>query len=323
MSICQCYNKIIQFAWFIYDFLQINHVFCSLFDDIDRRKMKILIVKIFKFFKIRINDFVYSFQWINDVVSFQNVLIQFRFDIERFRNSNVFRNFLIKFSIVINSKFSNSIFFSIFRLFKLETSILSISSISFDVFSSKKFRRNNVSKIHVFNFIFSSITFNYLSIITLNTSIDFAFNFNFVNIRDISIKKIIYTQFINFVMFDQKQNQNQNQFYSIIQIIITTTIIAIVFKHLSILQHNFNVCNKTMSKTTMNVMINVFLILIFRMKLRLTLMTINQFWKIQKISIFLIFVVKMTKIKMSLSTLIDIFITKMYSFLFVKCHALI
>ena len=220
------FNKIIQFAWFIYDFLQINHVFCSLFDDIDRRTMKILIIKVFKFFKIRISDFAYSSQWINDVVSFQNVLIQFRFDIERFRNSKIFQSFLIKFRTVVNSKFNDSISFSISRQFKLKTSISSISSISFDVFFSRKFRRNSVSNIHDFNFSFSSITFNYSFIITSNTSIDFAFDFNSVNIRNISIEKVIYTQFIDFVMFDQEQNQNQ--FDSTIQAIIIITIIAIV-----------------------------------------------------------------------------------------------
>ena len=157
-------------------------------------------------------------------------MIQFRFDIERFRNSNVFRSFLIKFSIVVNSKFSDSISFSIFRLFRLETSVSSISSISFDVFFSKRFRRNNVSKVQIFNFTFSFVTFNYSSIITSDTSIDFAFDFNFVNIRDISAEKTIYTQFIDFVMFDQKQNQNQNQFDSIIQTIIIAAIIAIVIQ---------------------------------------------------------------------------------------------
>ena len=188
--------------------------------------MKILIVKIFRSFRTRVSDSVYSFQWVNDVVSFQNVLTQFRFDIERFRNSKIFQNFLIRFSAVISSKFSDSTFFSISRLFRLETSVSSISSISFDAFSFRRFRRNNVSEIHDSNFSFSSIAFNYSSIITSNTSFDFAFDFNFVNTRDISIEKIIYTQLIDSVMSDQEQNQNQ--FDSIIQTIITAAIIAIV-----------------------------------------------------------------------------------------------
>ena len=87
-----------------------------------------------------------------------------------------------------------------------------------------------MSKTQIFNFTFSFVTFNYSSIITSNTSIDSAFDFNSVNIRDILVEKIIYTQFIDFVMFDQKQNQNQNQFDSIIQTIITATIIAIVIQ---------------------------------------------------------------------------------------------
>ena len=95
-------------------------------------------------------------------------------------------------------------------------------------FFSRKFRRNSVSKIQILNFTFSSVTFNYSSIITSDTSFDSAFGFNSVNIRDISIEKVIYTQFIDFVMFDQKQNQNQ--FNSIIQTIITAAIIAIVIQ---------------------------------------------------------------------------------------------
>ena len=65
-----------------------------------------------------------------------------------------------------------------------------------------------MSNIHDFSLSLSSIAFNYSFIITSNTSIDFAFDFNFVNIRDISIEKVIYTQLIDFVMFDQKQNQD-------------------------------------------------------------------------------------------------------------------
>ena len=190
--------------------------------------MKILIVRIFRSSRTRISDFAYSSQWINDVVSFQNVLIQFRFDIERFRNSKIFQNFLIKFSIVISSEFSDSIFFSIFRLFRLETSISSISSISPDVLSFRRFRRNSVSEIHDSNFSFSSITSSYSSIITSNTSIDFVSDFNPANTRDISIEKTIYTQLIDSVMSDQKQSQDQLD--SIIQTIITAAIIAVVIQ---------------------------------------------------------------------------------------------
>ena len=186
--------------------------------------MKILIVKNFKSLKTRINDSAHSSQWINDVVSFQNVLNQFRLDIERFRNSKIFQNFLIKFQTVVNSKFSDSTSSSISRQSRLKTSVSSVSSISFDVFSSRRFRRNSVSEIHDFRLSLSSITSNYSSIITSNTSIDFAFDSNSVNIRDTSIEKVIYIHFIDSIMFDQ----NQNQFDSIIQTIITTTITTIV-----------------------------------------------------------------------------------------------
>ena len=83
-----------------------------------------------------------------------------------------------------------------------------------------------MSKIHDSNFSFSSITFSYSSIITSNTSIDSVSDFNLANIRDISAEKIIYIQFIDFVMSDQRQNQDQ--FDSTIQTIITAAIIAIV-----------------------------------------------------------------------------------------------
>ena len=220
------FNEIIQFVWFIYDFLQIDHVFCSLLDDTDRRIVNILIVKNFRSLKIRISDSAYSSQWINDVVSFQNVLNQLRFDIERFRNSKIFQSFLIKFQAIINSKFNDSISSSISRQFRLKTSILSISSISSDAFFSRRFRRNNVLEVHDFSLSLSSIASNYSFIITSDTTFDSAFDFNFVNIRDILVEKVIYIHFIDSVMFDQ----NQNQFDSIIQTIITTTIIAIVIQ---------------------------------------------------------------------------------------------
>ena len=151
---------------------------------------------------------------------------QFRFDTERFCNSKFFQSFLTRFQIVINSKFSDLSSFSISRQSRLKTSISSISSISSDAFFSRRFRRNSVSEVHDSRFSLSSITFSYSSIITSDTSIDFAFDFNFVNIRDILIEKVIYIHFIDFIMFDQ----DQNQLDSIIQAIITTTIIAIVIQ---------------------------------------------------------------------------------------------
>ena len=129
---------------------------------------------------------------------FRIVLNQFRFDIEQFRRFKIYRNFLIK-SRIVNSQFINSNFFvNQIKIFNRQ-----IFTILFDVFIVIKFRKNNNSKIR---------TFNFSSIITSKTSK--TINFNFVNIRNISIEKIIYTQFIDFVMFDQ--NQNQNQFDSIV-----------------------------------------------------------------------------------------------------------
>ena len=223
------FNETIQFAWSLYDFFQIDHDFVSLFIDENRNTIQILIVKNFKFSKIRISDSIYSSQWRNVINFFRIALNQFRLDIEQFRRSKIYRNFLIK-SRVVNSQFSDSSFFvNQIKIFNRQ-----IFAILFDVFIVIKFRKNNDSKIR---------TFNFSSIITSKTSktIDFAFDFNFVNIRDISIEKIIYTQFIDFVMFDQKQNQNQ--FDSIVQTIINVVVVVanIKFeKHFRRLKKRYN-----------------------------------------------------------------------------------
>ena len=126
-----------------------------------QRTIQILIVKSFRFSRTRISDFLYSFQWINDFVSLQNVINQFRVDIEQFRRSKVFRNFLIRFQIV-NSTFSNSISSFVSRIFKLEIFIQSIVFNQFDASIRSKFRRSNFSEN------FSSQTFSYFSIINFN-----------------------------------------------------------------------------------------------------------------------------------------------------------
>ena len=153
----------------------------------------------------------------------------FRIVLNQFRRSKIYCNFLIK-SRIVNSQFNDSNFF----VNQIKTFNRQIFAILFDVLIVIKFRKNNDSKIRIFNFS---------SIITSKTSkaIDFALNFNFVNIRDISIEKIIYTQFIDFVMFDQKQNQNQ--FDSIVQTIINVVVVVanIKFeKHFRRLKKRYN-----------------------------------------------------------------------------------
>ena len=81
-----------------------------------------------------------------------------------------------------------------------------------------------MSDIHDSNLSFSSIASSYSFIITSDTSSDFAFDFNSVNIRDTSIEKVIYIHSIDSIMFDQ----NQVQLDSIIQAIITAIVIAVV-----------------------------------------------------------------------------------------------
>ena len=143
----------------------------------NKRTIEILIAKIYKFFRTRIHDAVYSFQWIDDVVSLQNVLNQFRIDIVDFRQSNVFRSFSIKFEIVTSSFVNNSSSFSIFRVqfsseqsfvFKLDISIRFeiFTAIQLETFISSKFRRNNNSKIR--DSIFSSIVSSYSLIINFD-----------------------------------------------------------------------------------------------------------------------------------------------------------
>ena len=136
-----------------------------MFNNENQRAIQILIIKNFRFFKIKINNFFYSFQWINDIVSLQNVINQFRVDIQQFKQSKIFRNFLSRFEI-INSTFNNSIFSSMSRVIRLKTFVQFIVFDQFDVFVKSKFRRNSVSKIRNFNF--SSRTFNYFLIINFD-----------------------------------------------------------------------------------------------------------------------------------------------------------
>ena len=169
------FNFIIQFAWSLHEFLQIDYFFISLFNNVNRRTIEIFIIKNYKSFKTRIQNVVYSFQWIDDFTFLQNVLNQFRINIEIFQKSNVFQNFLIKFEFIINSFINNSSFFSMFRVqffvFKLDIFIrFEIFTIQFDVSINSKFRRNSNFKIR--QFIFSSIVFNYSSI----TNFDFDLN---------------------------------------------------------------------------------------------------------------------------------------------------
>ena len=141
----------------------------------NRRTIEILIAKIYRFSRTRAHDVVYSFQWIDDVISLQNVLNQFWIDIVDFRQSNVFRNFSTKFEVVISSaSHSNSSLSSISRvqLSNEQSSVFRLDiSIRFEIFTAiqsetsinSRFRRNSNSKIR--DSIFSSLIFNY-SLIT-------------------------------------------------------------------------------------------------------------------------------------------------------------
>ena len=168
--------------------------FISLFNNLNRRTIEIFTVKNYRSFRTRTQNVVYSFQWIDDVISLQNALNQFRIDIVDFRRSNVFWNFSVKFEIVISSTISSSSFLSIFRVlfsneqffvFRLDIFIRFeiFTIIQFKVSINSKFRRNNNSKIR--EFIFSSITFNYSSIINsyfdLNISRQFIVESNITN----------------------------------------------------------------------------------------------------------------------------------------------
>ena len=175
------FNQITQFAWSLHEFLQIDHFFISLFSNLNRRTIEIFTIRNYKSFRTRTQNVVYSSQWIDDVISLQNALNQFRIDIVNFRQSNVFRNFSTKFEIVTSSIISNSSFSSIFRVqfsneqffvFRLDIFIRFeiFTIIQFETSINSKFRRNNNSKIH--EFIFSSIVFNYSSI----TNFDFDLN---------------------------------------------------------------------------------------------------------------------------------------------------
>ena len=143
---------------------------------------------------------------------FRIALNQFRLDIEQFRRSEVYRSFLIR-SRVVSSQFSDSSSF----VDQIRTFSRQIFVILFDALIVTRFRRNSDSEIRAFSFS---------SIITSETSktIDFAFDFNFVNIRDIFVEKVIYTQFIDFVMSGQKQDQNQ--FDSTVQAIINVVVVV-------------------------------------------------------------------------------------------------
>ena len=147
----------------------------------DKRTIEILIAKIYRFSRTRAHDAIYSSQWVDDVVSLQNILNQFRIDTVDFRQSNVFRSFSAKFEIVASSSASSSSSFSVFRVqlsneqffvFKLDISIrFGISTaIQSETSTSSKFRRNSNSEIR--DSIFSSLASSY----SLITNFDFDLN---------------------------------------------------------------------------------------------------------------------------------------------------
>ena len=83
-------NQTTQLAWSIHEFLQTDHSFNSLLNNVDRRTIEIFTIRSFKSSKIRVHDVAHLSQWIDDVTSFQNALNQFRIDTERFRQSKVY-----------------------------------------------------------------------------------------------------------------------------------------------------------------------------------------------------------------------------------------
>ena len=54
-------NQIIQLAWSIHEFLQTDHSFNSLLNNVDRRTIEIFIVRSFRFSRIRAHDVAHSF----------------------------------------------------------------------------------------------------------------------------------------------------------------------------------------------------------------------------------------------------------------------
>ena len=190
-------SEIIQFAWSLHEFWQIDHESIFLLNSENQRAIQVLIVKNFRLFKIRISDFFYSFQWINDIVSLQNVINQFRVDIQQFKQSKIFRNFLFRFEI-INSTFNNSIFSSMSRVVKLETFVQFIVFDQFDVSVKSRFRRSNVSEIRNFNF--SSRAFSYFFIINSDSESNISRQF-IIELKTIDNEHSISAQISNNQIF--------------------------------------------------------------------------------------------------------------------------
>ena len=171
----------------MHEFLQTDHFFISLLNNLDRRTIEILTAKNYKSFRTRTQDVVYSSQWTDDVISLQNSLNQFRIDTVDFRQSNVFRNFSTRLEIVVSSTTSNLSLSSISRVsFPSEQSLVfrlnilirfEISTvIQLEVFTSSRFRRNSNSEIR--ESIFSSIVSNYSSI--TNSDLDLNISRQFI-----------------------------------------------------------------------------------------------------------------------------------------------
>ena len=200
------FNEITQFAWLFHEFYQIDHEFIFLLNSENQRAIQILIVKSFRFFKIRISDSFYSSQWINDIVSLQNAINQFRVDIQQFKQSKIFRNFLSR-SEIANSTFNNSISSSMSRVIRLETLVQFIVSDQFDVFVSSKFRRNSVSEIRSFNF--SSRAFSYFFIINSDSESNIFRQFI------IESKTIDSEHSVENTQFDSNQTNNNQTFFFI------------------------------------------------------------------------------------------------------------
>ena len=170
-------NQTTQFVWSLHEFLQIDHFFIFLLSNLDRRTVEILIARSYKSSRTRVQNVVYSSQWVDDVISLQNVLNQFRIDTVDFRQSDVFRSFSIRFELIASSITSSSSLSSVFRVqlsseqslvFRLDIFIrFGVSTtIQLEAFTSSRFRRNNNSEIR--ESIFSSIVSSYSSIINFD-----------------------------------------------------------------------------------------------------------------------------------------------------------
>ena len=240
-------RQIVFIVWVIHEFRQANYRFTRILSSKIVRIIIAFIAINFEFSKrltriklINASNLLYSLEWIINNFVFWVVCQQFYDDVQLYRQSQIYQNFVFKFIIIL-------LFVVNFTLSKFSTTsnrrsttidVANLRQIEKNFFITRKQSQIQLStRISSYSFIINSkIDINFI-----NSKIDNNFvetnHSNFVNYlnfanhtkttREISIKKIIYDQFLksNLIIIIITMNVNLN---SIVQTIITIVVSIVV-----------------------------------------------------------------------------------------------